>query len=135
MASLPPAIAATYDIESPADLDPSQAGCEDPGHIVLHVDGRTAGDASPGSAPFGLLAARMHSRVDAFLTPDAAMAAVEHTIVHRDPRSASTCLDDTMQADLRYAGLRFLDATVLESGEISALIRNDAEKLFRPAGA
>ena len=130
VASIPKVIAASYDVESPTDLNPLNPGCEDPGHTVLHVDGRTAALAPIGSAPFGLLTAKFRSRVDAFLTPDAAIAPEEHTIVNMDPRNPNTCLDDTTQADLRYSGLRALDAEILENGRIAGTIRNDAEKLF-----
>ncbi len=128
--SIPNAIFATYDLEKPADLDPNKPGCEDIGHTIVHVDGRTAAGAPPGSAPFGKLTARYRAGVDAFLTPDAAIADLEHAIINLDPRSALTCLDDTMQADLRYGGLRYLDAELLENSRIYAKIRNDADKLF-----
>lgn len=130
IASIPPALFATYDLEKPADLDPSRPGCEDIGHTILHVDGRTAAAAAPGSAAFGTLTARYRSRVNQFLVPDPATASLEHAIINLDPRSPTTCLDDTMQADLRYGGLRSLDAELLENGKIFANIGNDADKLF-----
>ncbi len=130
VASLPAAIEATYDVETPADLVPGVPGCEDPGHTVVHVDGRTGEGADPGTAAFGAMTGRFRSKVSDFLTPDATIAPLEHAILNMDPRSASTCLDDTTQADLRYDGLRSLDAKVLESGETSAVIANDAERKF-----
>lgn len=128
--SIPKSIFATYDLEKPADLDPNKPGCEDIGHTIVHVDGRTASGAPAGSAAFGELTAKYRFGVNGFLTPDAAIADLEHAIISLDPRSALTCLDDTMQADLRYGGLRYLDAELLESGRIFAKIRNDADKLF-----
>lgn len=130
VASLPPTIHTEYDIEKPADLDPSQAGCEDPGHTIVKVDGRTGPAAAPGSAPFGTITAKFRSRVDKFLTPAASIAAVDHAVLNIDPKSAATCFDDTLQADLRYGGLRSLDLKLLETGEISTVVQNDAEKTF-----
>jgi hypothetical protein len=128
--SLPRAILATYDTESAADLDPATAGCEDPGHTVVHVDGRSGPGADPGSAPFGELRARYRSKVSDFLVPDPAIATLQHAVLNLDPRSPATCVDDTTQADLRYDGLRLLDASIAENGGISALVRNDAEQKF-----
>jgi hypothetical protein len=128
-ASLPPTIHTDYDIEGAADLD-SEPGCEAPGHTIVRADARSSAAAAPGSDVFGQLTAKFRSGVDAFLTPDPSIAELDHAILNIDTRSPATCLDDTTQADLRYGGLRAVEANILESGEISATVRNDVEKPF-----
>lgn len=129
-ASLPPTIHTEYDIEGSADLDPAKGGCEAPGHTIVRADARSSATAAPGTDVFGELTAQFRSGVDAFLTPDPSIAELEHAIVNIDPRSPASCLDDTLQASLRYGGLRAVEANILETGEISATVRNDVEKPF-----